>query len=160
MLFYLPVSWTAVILELDKLTINTCLKVGNHGALEIENSVLQKKASWVGVKVVPLHPEFSPNCLVYILRWLMIPPGRTFGSLPPPGNASGSMPCPRDKVCVGPNISGVLCEGEQGRALESGGAGQEGDHKSKSIQQSCPQPISSKQASEENRNFKCVCSFV
>ena len=119
----------------------------------------QKKASWVGDKS-PLHPEVSPNSLVYAPRWLLVPPGHTFGSLTPPRNISGSMPCPGDKARVGPNVSGMLCEGEQGRALGPGGAGHEGDNKLKSIQQSCPQPISCKQASEENRNFKCMYSFV
>lgn len=55
------------------------------------------------------------------------PPGHTFWSLPTPGDASGSMPHPEDKARVGPNVSGVLCEGEQGRALGPGGAVQEGE---------------------------------
>lgn len=77
----------------------------------------KKKASWVGDKVVTLHPEFTSNSLVCALRWLLVPPGNTFGSLPPPGNTLGSMPHPGNEVSVEHNVSDMLCEGQQGRAL-------------------------------------------
>lgn len=70
-------------------------------------------------------------------------PGHTFGSLPPPSNASGSVSVLGMRHMQ--DLTSVACcvKGEQGRMFEPDGAGQEGDNKSMSIQQSCPQTVPS-----------------